>query len=156
MDTTTPIRCVQRDDMKATLSLTTTFLIVAFAMIILAFFTIEIIERVTLSVEVVVENMEFLNVVDVTHILGSCLMVNDHEITSSEINGFTISGCKERFPGLDVTGYEYMIEDKSDSSFVKRSAGFSSVPTETSHSIFINILMDDGDIHVGRLHVQEK
>lgn len=147
-----PSRHVKRDIMKASFSTTTTFLIVAFGMMTFIFFGIHTFSSITYSANVVAENIEYLNAIDAAHLIKACLKGSDGIITWTDVGSFNPSDCN--FPGLSEIDYEYKIFDLHEGVTRVKSSGFDDEGSKISHAIFLNIAMDNGDVHVGRLYVQ--
>jgi hypothetical protein len=110
--------------------------------------------NITYSAEVVAENLEILNAVDTAHLVKDCLEGDNKVITMENVIGFSPSECSKKFPGLSKIDFEYRIEDLEDSSLIKQSSGYDYSKSIPSHSIFINIVTTNGEVHVGRLYVQ--
>jgi hypothetical protein len=144
-----------RDTMKAFTTMTL-FIIVILGIITFIFISTNIFMNMTYSADVVAENLEYLNIIDTAHILKACLEGSNGIITKDEVEGFSKLSCTNSFPGLGKIDYEYRIEDREDSSLFKQSPGYDTGSTKPAHAIFINIVMDDGEVHVGRLNAQKR
>jgi hypothetical protein len=156
--------------MKAGFNTTTTYLIVGFGMMTFIFFGVNSFLNLTYSADVVVKDIEMLNVVDAAHMIKSCLESGDGVINSADVSSFSLHSCESRFPGLPEISPEYMIEDLETGKVLTQSSLYDyattiyGYPTDVSqvsramitHIISIDILDEDGDIHLGRIHVQAR
>lgn len=141
--------------MKASMNTTTTFLIVAFGMMTFIFFGISTFSDITHSANVVADNIEYLNAIDAAHLLKACLEHSDGIIRWSEPGASDLYyTCSSMFSGLSKLKYEYMIEDLQAKTILAESHGYDDGDARASHAIYINIVTQKGDVHVGRLHVK--
>ena len=149
--------------MKAsTFSTTTTFLIVAFGMMTFLFFGFSTFSSITYSADVVSDNLEFLNTIDATHMLKSCLEGPDGVITDQDVMQFSKGACESIFPAMKEIDFEYMIEDMESHGdpLISESPGYSNAYSGSfltgslkSHYLFISIATSEG-VHAGRIDVQ--
>jgi hypothetical protein len=141
--------------MKASFSTTTTFLIVAFGMMTFLFFGIHAFSNISHSANVVAENIEYLNAIDAAHMLKACLEGSDGIITRGEPGGSDLYySCSSRFSGLSGLRYEYRIVDAQEKTTLAESPGYRDTESAYSHAIYINIVTENGDVHLGRLYVK--
>jgi hypothetical protein len=141
--------------MKATMNTTTTFFIVAFGMMTFIFFGIHTFSSITFSADVVAKDIEYLNAIDAAHLLKACIEGSDDTITWDEPGNTDLYYlCSSKFPGLSKLKYEYRIDDVETKITLAESPGYGDEETKTSHAIYINIVMQDGDVHIGRVYVK--
>ena len=135
------------------LNTTTTYVIVAFGVLTFVYFGINAFMGLTHSADVVSKNLESMYAVDTAHILFSCLEGENGIITEPEITNLK-ARCETLHRGLEDVNYGYQIRDY-DQDFKVMSTNNYNLPDDVhEHSLFLAIVMDNSEVHIGRLDVK--